>query len=97
MRGRNYFQWRVTSRLTIVSPRALMHCLLKEDTMTEKTNRPIVYWGMTSVALHYMAHGERISKKALMLELPRTPENERLLLSMCNAGRESLGLLRQGK
>jgi hypothetical protein len=54
--------------------------------------RPTVYWGMNTVALHYLSQGDRISKKTLMLELARSPENERLLVAMGNAGRSFLGL-----
>ncbi len=62
---------------------------------TTTRNRPIIYWGMGTVALHYCAQGDRISKRTLMLELPRTPENEALLLAMGNAGRTELGFERQ--
>lgn len=65
-------------------------------TEADKPTRPCVYWGMSMVALHFLAHGERVSKKNLMLELPRTAENERLLVAMGNAGRAALGIPAQG-
>ena len=58
--------------------------------------RPIVYWSMKTVALHYCEQGDRIGKKTLMLELPRTLDNERLMVAMGNAGRKELGLVEQG-
>lgn len=57
----------------------------------EKFARPIVYWSCDKVALHYMAQGDRTSKVNCMLEMPLTPENTHLLVTMCNAGRAALG------
>lgn len=62
--------------------------------MSEETHlmqRPVVYWTLSTVALHYLRRGEGVTKKNLMLELPRTSDNERMLVAMSEAGREFLG------
>lgn len=64
-------------------------------TQAAAQKRPIVYWGMHTVALHYMAQGDRVTKSNLMLELPRSDENTALLVAMSNAGRAVLGFQAQ--